>query len=172
MCVCVKAKKLFCFFFFLIFASDPKNFLTQKKWPYFLTVIFILRKGEREGGRKGRKEEINSVCIPKESEKAERQHALFWARRLITICVVFVAVSLVGITLGCVNCSRDPTVQRISKGASVAVNKKPTRIWILDLMFCLFFSPGHSALFPFVLFYFKAVHSLINVRARIAKYIV
>lgn len=38
--------------------------------------------------------------------------------------------------------------------------------------FFLFFSPGHSALFPFVLFYFKAVHSLINVRARIAKYIV
>lgn len=38
--------------------------------------------------------------------------------------------------------------------------------------FLLFFSPGYSALFPFVLFYFKAVHSLINVRARIAKYIV
>lgn len=86
----------------------------------------------------GRKEEINIICIPKESEKAERQHALFWARRLITICVVFIAVSLVGIALDCVNCSRAPTVRRISTRASVTVNKKPTRIWFLDLLLCLF----------------------------------
>ena len=86
----------------------------------------------------GRKEEIDIICIPKDSEKVESQHALFGAKRLITICVVFVAVSPVGISLDCVNCSRAPTVQRVSNRASVTVNEKPTRIWFLDLMFCLF----------------------------------
>ena len=86
----------------------------------------------------GRKEEINIICIPEESEKAERRHTLFWARRLITICIVFVAVSLVGIALDCVKCSKDQRVQRISNRASVTASKKPTRIWFLDLMYCLF----------------------------------
>ena len=42
----------------LIFASDPKNFLTKKKYiAVFFNCNFILRKGEREGGRAERNEE-------------------------------------------------------------------------------------------------------------------